>query len=51
MSLTARRLSLGLVVLALAGCGGSNKSSTSSTSSAASTTPGADSKIAALVPA
>jgi polar amino acid transport system substrate-binding protein len=51
MSLTAPRLSLGLVVLALAGCGSSNSSSTSSTSSAASTTPGTDSKVAALVPA
>jgi polar amino acid transport system substrate-binding protein len=51
MSLTAPRLSLGLVVLALAGCGNSNSSSTSSTSSAASTTPGTDSKVAALVPA
>jgi polar amino acid transport system substrate-binding protein len=51
MSLTAPRLSLGLVVLALAGCGSSNSSSTSSTSSAASTTPATDSKVAALVPA
>jgi polar amino acid transport system substrate-binding protein len=51
MSLIAPRLSLGLVVLALAGCGSSNSSSTSSTSSAASTTPGTDSKVAALVPA
>jgi polar amino acid transport system substrate-binding protein len=51
MSLIAPRLSLGLVVLALAGCGSSNSSSTSSTSSAASTTPATDSKVAALVPA
>ena len=51
MSLIAPRLSLGLAVLALAGCGSSNSSSTSSTSSAASTTPATDSKVAALVPA
>src|SRR5689334_16310752 len=51
MSLIPLRLSLGLVVLAIAGCGSSNSSSTSSTSSAVSTTPARDAKVAALVPA
>jgi polar amino acid transport system substrate-binding protein len=57
MAFSLTRLSTGLAVLAvavaIAGCGSSSKSSTSSTSSAAAptTTPGTDSKIAALVPA
>jgi polar amino acid transport system substrate-binding protein len=53
MSSTAQRLTLGLVVLAIAGCGSSSKSSsTSSTTSNAttSTTPAKDAKVAALVP-
>jgi polar amino acid transport system substrate-binding protein len=54
MSFPAQRLTLGLVVLAIAGCGSSNKtSSTSSTTSSATTskTPAKDAKVAALVPA
>jgi polar amino acid transport system substrate-binding protein len=54
MSIPAQRLTLGLVVLAIAGCGSSNKtSSTSSTTSSATTskTPAKDAKVAALVPA
>jgi polar amino acid transport system substrate-binding protein len=53
MSFPAQRLTLGLVVLAIAGCGSSSKSSsTSSTTSNAttSTTPAKDAKVAALVP-
>ena len=56
MAFSLSRLSMGLAVLAIAaaiaGCGSSSKSSTSSTSSAAAstTTPGTDSKVAALVP-
>jgi len=50
MSSTAQRLTLGLVVLAIAGCGSSNKtSSTSSTTT--SKAPAKDAKVAALVPA
>jgi polar amino acid transport system substrate-binding protein len=49
MSIPAQRLTLGLVVLAIAGCGSSNKtSSTSSTTT--SKAPAKDAKIAALVP-
>jgi polar amino acid transport system substrate-binding protein len=54
MSFTAQRLTLGLVVLAIAGCGSSNKaSSTSSTTSSTTTSkaPAKDAKVAALVPA
>jgi polar amino acid transport system substrate-binding protein len=54
MSFTAQRLTLGLVVLAIAGCGSSNKtSSTSSTASSTTTSkaPAKDAKVAALVPA
>jgi polar amino acid transport system substrate-binding protein len=54
MSSTAQRLTLGLVVLAIAGCGSSNKtSSTSSTTSSTTTSkaPAKDAKVAALVPA
>jgi polar amino acid transport system substrate-binding protein len=53
MSFPAQRLTLGLVVLAIAGCGSSSKtSSTSSTTSNATTskTPAKDAKVAALVP-
>src|SRR6476659_7612839 len=56
MAFSLTRLNMGLAVLAvaaaIAGCGSSSKSSTSSTSSAAAstTTPGTDSKVAALVP-
>jgi polar amino acid transport system substrate-binding protein len=50
MSFPAQRLTLGLVVLAIAGCGSSNKtSSTSSTTT--SKAPAKDAKVAALVPA
>jgi polar amino acid transport system substrate-binding protein len=54
MSSTAQRLTLGLVVLAIAGCGSSNKtSSTSSTASSTTTSsaPAKNAKVAALVPA
>jgi polar amino acid transport system substrate-binding protein len=49
MSFTAQRLTLGLVVLAIAGCGSSKTSSTSSTTTASA--PAKDAKVAALVPA
>jgi polar amino acid transport system substrate-binding protein len=54
MSFPAQRLTLGLVVLAIAGCGSSSNktSSTSSTTSSTTTskTPAKDAKVAALVP-
>ena len=50
MSFSAPRLTLGLAVLAIAGCGSSSKTSTSS-STTASATPGRNAKVAALVPA
>ena len=54
MSSTAQRLTLGLVVLAIAGCGSSNKTSSTSSSTSSTTTsnaPAKNAKVAALVPA
>jgi polar amino acid transport system substrate-binding protein len=51
MSFSAPRLTMGLVVLALAGCGSGNSASTGASSSTpASTTPGMDGSVAKLVP-
>ena len=52
MSFTAQRLTLGLLVLAIAGCGSSKTSSTSSTAASTTTSsaPAKDAKVAALVP-
>jgi polar amino acid transport system substrate-binding protein len=51
MSFSAPRLTVGLVVLALAGCGSGNGAGTGSSSSTpASTTPGMDASVAKLVP-
>jgi polar amino acid transport system substrate-binding protein len=53
MSFTAQRLTLGLLVLAIAGCGSSKTSSTSSTAASTTTSsaPAKSAKVAALVPA
>ena len=54
MSSTAQRLTLGFVVLAIAGCGSSNKTSSTSSSTSSTTTsnaPAKNAKVAALVPA
>ena len=53
MSFTAQRLTLGLLLLAIAGCGSSKTSSTSSTAASTTTSsaPAKDAKVAALVPA